>query len=153
MTRNILTKANTGRWITLPSGFDVQISTSTMTILFRGSQTNPYINIAQQILGLKEDMDKGSEIDTVEVAAFLDAATCEGVCQPRIYMSREEAEAAGAEAIFVGDLNDEDKAYIFKQISGARPELATFPAKQGSVEPDSDVPPLQPASIALDQVP
>lgn len=140
--------------IELPSGnYIVLKKTSLAGFLQGGSIPNGLMPILQGALakrGKAEEQDVDAAVVDImsdpsklgEMFTAMDAYVCSVALDPRVYPVPEIEAAREDELLYIDDMEDQDKMYIFQRAMGSTQDLATF-----REESASGVEPVQPGKV------
>lgn len=126
-----------GQPLLLPSGLVVRARrVEVQAFLMRGDVPNPLMVLVsealekgqetnvEEMLGLE---DGQVDIDKVrDMYELVNALTCEIVVEPKVHPLPDDEEDRDDELLYVDEVDDEDKMFLFQWVQGGTDDVATF---------------------------
>lgn len=144
-----------GIMLPLPSGLVVRAKrVEIQTFILNGNVPNPLMQVVSEALekGQKADIEKivgveegGIDLETVrEMYDLVEAIVIESIQEPKVHPVPEDPENRDDDLLYVDEVDDEDKMFIYQWASGgtadieqfreeARANMATLAEKQGAL--------------------
>lgn len=139
-------KKNRGGVITLPSGLAVKANRAGGLRAFVevGTIPNSLMGIIDDAVkgGKKPDMstvitEEGIDAQMLEdMIALTDAVTCKVVVEPKVYPVPENESDRDDERLYVDEIEDEDKMFIFQWVTGGTTSVERFRQESASTLDD-----------------
>lgn len=126
-----------GKPLELPSGLVVKARrVELQTFIMKGDVPNPLMSIVGEALekGQKADIasmvgvDEGKiDLDMVnDMYEMVNAVVCQCIVEPQVHPVPEDEDDRDDDLLYVDEVDDEDKMFIFQWSSGGTSDLATF---------------------------
>lgn len=140
-------KKRTGGFLPLPSGLTVKVHNSGGLRAFVSSGMIP-----NSLMGLVQNaINKGQEPSEEEIAKLIgvdsenlntdaiddmlkmtDSVVCEVVVDPEVFPKPADDEERDEDLLYVDEMDDEDKAFIFQWVTGGTRDIEQFRREQGT---------------------
>ena len=132
-----------GQPLPLPSGLVVKAKrVELQTFLKQGQVPNPLMEIVNEALTKGETMDPQSMLSTEdskvdlemvnEMYEMVNKVTVASVVEPKIQEAPEEGEDRDDDLLYVDEVDDEDKMFIWQWALGGTSDIATFRREAGA---------------------
>lgn len=127
-------KENRSPLLTLPSGNVVRVFNPGMkTFLVNGTLPNSLMSVAEKALQKgqplrKEEMEQiiNDPKKIADMLKFVDELTMAVVVEPRIHPTPAEGSLRSDDELYIDDIDDEDKLFIFQWATGGSTDLERF---------------------------
>jgi hypothetical protein len=139
-----LTVSNVASWkkpkdtiLALPSGNNVRVFNPGMkTFLVNGTVPNSLMSLADKALQKGQPLEDGEVNDLIndpkkiaDMLKFVDDITMAVVVEPKIYPTPMVGSERSDEFLYIDDMDDEDKLFIFTWGTGGSTDLERFRAE------------------------
>lgn len=123
-----------GVTLTLPSGLAVRAKRVDLQVMLaQGTIPNPLIEVVSEALERGQQMDPkelvGDKVNLDKVAEMyelVNSVVVASVVEPRISSVPEDPEDRDDDQLYVDEVEDEDKMFIFQWAGGGTDDVATF---------------------------
>lgn len=128
-------KAKSGRLLPMPSGLTVKARRIELrTLIAQGDVPNPLIPIVEEALnkGLNVDAEELISKDKVdlnmvnEMYEMVNTVAIATVVEPKVHQVPESEDDRDDDLVYVDELEDEDKMFLFQWALGGTDDIATF---------------------------
>lgn len=130
-------KGKKGKVIQLPSGLFMQVRRVELrTFLQRGDVPNPLLPLVEEALskGQNADLDgitgfKDGKVDLElvnEMYDMVNTVVCSVAIEPKVFPVPEDEDARDDDLLYVDEVDDEDKMFLFQWSIGGTDDVATF---------------------------
>lgn len=129
-------KRKQGQILELPSGLRMAVRRVEMTVFLRsGDVPNSLLPIVQEALEKGKDVDmealvgKPEDVDLGKIEEIYDlmgAVACQTSVEPKINPVPDDEDDRDGDLLYVDELEDEDRMFLFQYAIGGTADLATF---------------------------
>lgn len=130
-------KLKNGKMIQLPSGLWMKARRVQLrSFLEQGDVPNPLISIVEEAINKGKNLDMGEitgfdtgevNMDTInEMVEMVDRVVISVCVEPQVHPVPDEPDDRDDDLLYVDEVDDEDKMFLFQWSSGGTEDIATF---------------------------